>query len=125
LEVDGLAILAAPAHWVSFASDPRVGMTRIVEQAGMPLAEDVLADPAPWADEFASVVAEDALRNVHVPTLVLHGSADDVVPVSHAGDLARSAPHAETHIIEGAQHQLRRDPRALEILFDWLGKLPR
>jgi pimeloyl-ACP methyl ester carboxylesterase len=124
LEVDALALLAAPAHWASFAANARAGAARIVEQAGMQLAEDVLADPQAWADEFLTVSAVDAMPDIHIPTLIVHGTADDVVPVGHADELARAAPHAEAQIVDGAPHQLRRDPRALEVVFDWLDKLP-
>lgn len=125
LEVDGLALLAAPAHWISFARDPLAGVERIRSQAGMPLSDDVLADPTAWAAEFNNVVAVDAVANVTVPVLVVHGTADDVVPVSHADELAHAAPQAELVIVDGAPHQLRRDPRTLAVLFDWLEKIAR
>ena len=118
--VDGLALLAAPAAWVSFAGSPADAVTRITGEAGMPLSPEVLEDPAAWAAEFETVSTEKAVIGVGLPILVLHGTADDVVPSHHAERIAERAPHAELRLIEGAGHQLRRSAEAREALFDWL-----
>lgn len=118
--VDGLALLAAPAAWVSFAGGPHAAVERITGEAGMPLSPEVLEDPSEWASEFETVSTEKAVVGVGVPILVLHGTADDVVPHHHAQRIADRAPHAELKLIQGAGHQLRRDEAAREILFDWL-----
>ena len=118
--VDGLALLGAPAAWVSFAGSAADAVTRITGEAGMPLSPDVLEDPAEWAAEFETVSTEKAVIGVGAPILVLHGTKDDVVPYHHAERIADRAPHAELRLIEGAGHQLRRDPAAKEVLFDWL-----
>lgn len=125
LQVDGLALLAAPSQWVSFAGSPADAVVRITEQAGMTLAPEVLADPTQWAAEFESVCTRDAARDVDVPVLVLHGDADDVVPVSHATEIADACPDARLEILAGAGHQLRRDDRAIEILIGWLDEVVR
>lgn len=122
LDVDGLALWAAPAEWVSFAAGAQEALLRITEQAGMTVAPEVLADPTDWAAEFDSVCTVDAAREVSVPMLVVHGDADDVVPVDHAHRIGKAAPHARVEILEGAGHQLRRDPRCLPLLFEWLGE---
>lgn len=46
------------------------------------------------------------LRRLAVPTLVLHGAADPLVPVSSARDLARKIPGAQLAIIEHMGHDL-------------------
>lgn len=121
--VDALALLASPAAWLSFAGDPAAGVQRITEQAGMPVAPEVLDDPTAWAAEFDVVTAELAATHVGVPLLIVHGTADDVVPVGHAQRIAAAAPHAEVHLIEGGTHRLRQDERALAIVFDWLERV--
>lgn len=121
-DVDALALLAAPAAWLSFASDAAAGLGKIMADTGMVVAPDVQLDPAGWAAEFSRVTTEDSIADIKVPLLLLHGTADDVVPVEHANRLAERAPGAEVHIIDGAAHQLRRDPRALELLFTWLDR---
>ena len=52
--------------------------------------------------------------------MIVHGSIDDVVPLSDARVLADSAPGAELRIITGAGHRLRHDPRAVAVLIGWL-----
>ncbi|MDQ4142331.1 MAG: lysophospholipase [Actinomycetota bacterium] len=123
--VHALALLAAPAAWVSFARDPAAAVRRITEEAGMPLSEETLADPRAWAAEFETVVTEASIVDVKVPTLVVHGTADDVVPVDHAGRIAERARNAQLEIIEGAAHQLRRDDRAVTIVMEWLERTIR
>ena len=120
--VDALALLAAPAAWVSFAGDPKAAVVRITEEAGMTLAEETLDDPSAWAAEFESVVTESSIVEVRVPTLIVHGSADEVVPVDHADRIAARARNAEVRIIEGAAHQLRRDERAVQVVLEWLDR---
>lgn len=120
---DALALLASPAVWVTFTSDPAEALRRITEDAGLAVAPEVLKDPGPWAAEFRTVTAEGALAKLSVPVLILHGTADDVVPVDHAGRLAERCSKAELRIVEGASHQLRRDERALEELFAWLDRV--
>ncbi|HVF52486.1 MAG TPA: alpha/beta hydrolase [Actinomycetota bacterium] len=120
---DALALLGTPAAWGSFASNPRAGAKRIIEDAGMPLAPEAMEDPTSWAAEFDSVEAESAIVGVKVPTLILHGTDDSVVPVDHAKRIAERARSAELRILEGAEHQLRRDPNAIEILLEWLDRI--
>jgi len=46
-----------------------------------------------------------ALENVRVPTLVVHGTADRVVPFSrHGAELARRIPGAELLAVDGGDH---------------------
>ena len=89
--VDALALLAAPAAWLSFAHDTGDAVTRITEEAGMPLSPEVLADPAAWVSEFEQVVTEKAISSLRIPVLIVHGTDDDVVPVDHARRIADRA----------------------------------
>jgi pimeloyl-ACP methyl ester carboxylesterase len=124
--VDALVLLAAPAAWLSFAADPASGVVRVTSDAGMQLAPETLEDPAQWAAEFERVTTEISIAAVEVPVLIVHGTADDVVPVDHATRIASAAPGARLEILEGAGHQLRRDEAAVELVLDWLEEaLPR
>jgi uncharacterized protein len=118
--VDALALLAAPAVWVSFAADAAAALRRITVEAGMEVDPVVTADPTDWAAEFEKVATTRAIANVDAPTLIVHGTADDVVPVDHANRLREAAPEATVEIVEGAGHQLRRDDRAVKLLLEWL-----
>ncbi|HEV2757899.1 MAG TPA: alpha/beta fold hydrolase [Actinomycetota bacterium] len=118
--VDAVVLLAAPAAWLSFAADPASGVVRVTSDAGMQLAPETLEDPALWAEEFERVTTEISIAEVSVPVLIVHGTADDVVPVDHATRIASAAPGARLEVIEGAGHQLRRDDRAVELVLAWL-----
>lgn len=124
--VDALVLLAAPAAWLSFAADPASGVVRVTGDAGMQLAPQTLEDPSEWAAEFERVTTEVSVAEVGVPVLVVHGSADDVVPVEHAVRVASAAPGSTLEILDGSGHQLRRDDRAVTVVLDWLDeRFPR
>ncbi len=119
-DADALALLAAPAGWISFADGGPAGVKRIMEEAGMAVAPEVVEDPTAWGVEFDTITTRAAIAEVSVPTLILHGTADDVVPVEHAHLIAEAAPHAQVEVIEGAGHRLRSEGRARRILDAWL-----
>ena len=62
------------------------------------------------ARQLAAILAsgsrKEALQAVTVPTLVIHGDADPLVPVECGMDTANSVPGADLLIIEGMGHDL-------------------
>jgi pimeloyl-ACP methyl ester carboxylesterase len=118
--VDAVVLLGTPAAWVSFAADPIAGARRITEEAGMPLSPEALADPSSWAAEFDGVTTERSIAALRVPTLIVHGTADDVVPIEHAYRLSERAPDADLVVLDGAPHYLRRHPGVFELVADWV-----
>jgi pimeloyl-ACP methyl ester carboxylesterase len=66
--------------------------------------------PAGFARQLAAIVAsgsrKEALRSVLVPTLVIHGDADPLVPLAGGVETARAIPNAKLHIIRGMGHEL-------------------
>jgi pimeloyl-ACP methyl ester carboxylesterase len=56
------------------------------------------------AAAVAAFDASDRLGDLSVPTLVLHGTADRVLPVENADLLAELLPHAEVELFEGGPH---------------------
>jgi non-heme chloroperoxidase len=57
--------------------------------------------------EFSEVDYTADLRKFDVPTLVIHGDDDQIVPIGHAGPLsAKVLPNATLKIYEGAPHGL-------------------
>jgi alpha-beta hydrolase superfamily lysophospholipase len=118
--VDALVLLGTPAAWVSFAAEPAAGLLRVTEEAGMAVHPDVLRDPKAWAAEFDSVTPERSIKSLRVPVLVAHGTDDDVVPVDHARRIAEASGRAEVRILEGAGHQLRREPGIADLVDEWL-----
>jgi pimeloyl-ACP methyl ester carboxylesterase len=55
---------------------------------------------------LASGSRKEALKSVNVPTLVIHGDADPLVPVEGGKDTAASIPGAKLLIIEGMGHDI-------------------
>ncbi len=55
---------------------------------------------------LASGSRTEALKNVQVPTLIIHGNADPLVPVEAGKDTAASIPGAKLVIIEGMGHDI-------------------
>ena len=55
------------------------------------------------------------------PLLIVHGTADEVVPVSQATELKAKAPGAELVLLDGADHTFSRQRRQLvETVVAWL-----
>lgn len=67
-------------------------------------------NPAGFSRQLAAIYASgsrrDALKSINVPTLVIHGDADPLVPVEAGRDTADSIPGAQLMIIEGMGHSL-------------------
>ncbi len=66
--------------------------------------------PAGTARQLAAIMASgsrrEALKSLRIPTLVIHGDADPLVPVECGMDTAHAVPGAELMIIEGLGHGL-------------------
>ncbi len=73
------------------------------------LIDDDLAYVAPWGFDPAAIIA---------PTLLVHGSADRIIPSAHGEWLAQHCPTAELRLLAGDGHIsiLRSAPAALEWL---------
>jgi len=57
--------------------------------------------------EFSEVDYTDDLKAIDVPTLIIHGSDDQIVPIGNAGELsAKIVPGAEFKVYDGAGHGL-------------------
>ena len=65
-------------------------------------------DPPGFSRQLAAVLASGsrsaALKDVKIPSLVIHGDADPLVPVEGGKDTAKSIPGAKLVIIEGMGH---------------------
>jgi pimeloyl-ACP methyl ester carboxylesterase len=67
---------------------------------------------------IASGSRHERLAALRVPTLVLHGADDPLMPVEHARDTAACIPGAELLVIEGMGHDLPRPvwPRLVDAI---------
>jgi putative redox protein len=81
------------------------------------------ADTNAWAREMAAVdTVASARRFAPRPLLVIHGTEDDVVPVTDAVRLAEAHGGAELRVIANGGRRLRHDPRAVAMLLGWLDR---
>ena len=74
------------------------------------ISYDRCYNPAGFVRQLGAILASgsrhEALRNVKIPTLVIHGDADPLVPVEGGKDTAKSIPEAELLIIKGMGHSM-------------------
>ena len=80
------------------------------------------ASIADWCAEFRAIRPVEAMPRIAPrPVLIVHGEADDVVPVEDARTLYNAARNPKTlMILPGAGHRLRVEPGAMDAVLDWL-----
>ena len=69
--------------------------------------------------------AEAAAKRISIPTLVLHGAQDRLIPTAAVRHFARAIPHATRYEYPEGRHLLLRDRGAQSIWHDILGWLER
>lgn len=122
-DVTMVATLAAPSSLGGLGKDPQSAIQRL-RNIGIIHDPNYPPDPAAWWADLAARAAREAVALVSPrPLLIMHGDADDVVPYHHAERLFSLAgePKELVRIPAGA-HQLRKDPRAVDALVDWLDR---
>ena len=81
-------------------------------QAGR--AYDRAFHPAGVSRQYAALMsaesAKEALQSVEVPTLIVHGSDDPLIPLDAARAMADVMPHAELLVIDGMGHAVNECP---------------
>jgi pimeloyl-ACP methyl ester carboxylesterase len=119
---EAMAVLMTPtpAERAAYIENS-VQSSRVLAGPTYPMAEDVVREraarfferglhPAGVARQLAAVLAsgsrKEALQSVNLPTLVIHGNADPLVPVEGGIDTANAVPGAKRLIIEGMGHAL-------------------
>jgi pimeloyl-ACP methyl ester carboxylesterase len=119
---EAMAILVTPAPTERAAYIERSVQTWwVLNGPVFPLDEDLTREragqsfdrglsPEGTMRQLAAILAsgsrKEALKSVTIPTLVIHGDADPLVPVEGGIDTANSVPDAELMIIEGMGHNL-------------------
>jgi putative redox protein len=127
--VAALATLAAPLHPENF---PRRTLTAAQLRQWRDLGYTIYNGRRLKASLLADLEQIDvpaAAREIHCPVLILHGDADEVVPVAEAYELGACLHHSKRlSIFEGGDHRLS-DPalmeRALAEVLDWLTRFVR
>lgn len=119
---EAMQVLTTPAPPERDANIARaVEAQRVVGSPGFPFEEERIREraarafdrgfhPEGMARQFAAILGSphrrDALREVRVPALVVHGDADPLVRPEAGRDTAEAIPGAELDVIEGMGHDL-------------------
>ncbi|HEY7437879.1 MAG TPA: alpha/beta fold hydrolase [Acidimicrobiia bacterium] len=120
--VQGVAALGGQASLDDWARDSNRFLEHcrrmdVIRSTGFP------RDAQAWAREIRQLDAVGAAgRLAPRPFLLLHGSDDELVPVSDARKLADAHGDAELHVVPTAGRRLRHDPRAIATLLGWLDR---
>lgn len=118
--------------------DPALALRRFVENALAPGAPRELVnrifelrlsnppDPVGWQAQAGAAQAFDAngrLAAIASPTLVVHGTEDQVVDVRNAQLLAEAIPNARVELVPGAGHLLfwEQPERFVELVTEFVG----
>lgn len=119
--IRGVACLGSPATFADWGHDPQ-SMLAAARRVGVVRSSGFPPDVARWSREFTELrPAEAAASMGSRAVFVVHGVDDDDVPVADARQIAEAAgPRAELHVLPGAGHRLRADPRAMALLVGWL-----
>jgi pimeloyl-ACP methyl ester carboxylesterase len=78
-----------------------------------------------WAAIMASPPRTERLKGLHVPSLVLHGSADTLIPCEAGRHTAQCIPGAEHHEIEGWGHDVPLEviPMLIDLIVPFVKKV--
>lgn len=118
--IRGVAAMAPRADFDDWASDPKAFLQHC-RNVGVIRSDGFPRSTGAWNRELKQNRAMDAVGELaDRPLLILHGINDRQVPYEEARHLAAGHPSAELRLIEGADHRIRHDPRAVAILLGWL-----
>ena len=122
--VSAVAACASPAEFESFfmkhdGPDPVIKHYR---EVGIIRDDDFPPSPQEWLDNFSQVRPVDCVAGISpAPLLIVHGTADDMVDVSHAHSIYEKAGDPKKlAIVDGVGHGIRHDEGAMKIVVDWL-----
>lgn len=107
----GVSMGGSIATWAALDAPERVlSLTLIATASGNP-EQPILADP----EAFAAVAFDffvrgrerfDRLAEIGIPTVVIHGDDDPLVPAASGLELAESIPGAELRLVPGLGHDI-------------------
>ncbi|RYY23353.1 MAG: alpha/beta hydrolase [Sphingomonadales bacterium] len=99
----------------------------LVIVSGYTSMADVIATHYPWVPVRLLLLDRydnrSKLGRVAAPILILHGTADKLIPMVQAQALAHAAPRTALQLVEGAGHELAYGREAQVPIVRWLGAL--
>ncbi|HPW68889.1 MAG: alpha/beta fold hydrolase [Desulfomonilia bacterium] len=120
--LQSLLLMATPENFRDILPEDPLALKEHFLQIGVIRDEQFPPDLTRWYDDFL-----DLRPGAHLPFVsprpvgIVHGENDETVPPGHAARLFDAACHPKKLImLPQAAHQLRKDPRVLPIIKDWL-----
>ena len=121
--VSSVAICACPADFQSLGEreTPLESIQRF-RQIGAIRDEDFPPSIDEWQRGFETVSPINWVEKISPrPLLLVHGDADELIPLEHAHRLYQKAKEAKAlKVIPGARHKMRLDKAAMDFVLDWL-----
>ena len=122
--VYSLAVVGTPSDFGTFDKDPDEIIADF-KKRGIIRDPEFPSDINRWLDEFREIEPRRWIthfKGKHL--LIVHGDADELIPVEQARELFDSAPAgvAELSIIPAGVHRLRLDSHCVDILKNWFLK---
>jgi alpha/beta superfamily hydrolase len=121
--ISALVTCACPAEF-GFLASKEISLSSIqrFRQIGIIRDENFPSSVEEWLKGFELVSPIRWIDKISPRSLLLvHGDADEVVPLEHAHELHRRAKEPkELAIIPGAKHKLRLEEAAMATVLDWL-----
>jgi len=119
--VSPIVTCACPAEFTLFSETPG-SLIDHFRSIGAIRDRDFPHSAEEWFSGFRLVrPIEYVARIAPRPILLVHGSKDETVEVSHAQRLYdRAGEPKQIIIVDGAEHRLRQNDKAMAIVLDWL-----
>jgi len=115
--------------WFLYGDDTRTNHPDRIEE-DLEYRQKIPTMPAGYLGQLTAAMGHDTwdgLPSIAVPTLVVHGDADLLVPTANGPLLAGRIPGARLVMVPGAGHMLQADGGDLvrESVLDFLDRVPR
>jgi alpha/beta superfamily hydrolase len=123
--IGALLLCGCPAEFGTIKSES--GIEQFFQRArelGIISSPGFPPDRSLWVKGFETVCPEHGIGEIEATRkLIVHGDADDVVPVEHAYRLFQKAQEPkELLIIKNGGHRLRLNEKAMQLALHWLKK---
>jgi uncharacterized protein len=121
----GLAAVGTPSHFGIFERSPEE-IVKDFRERGLLRDAGFPASTGKWIDGFREIEPRRWIayfKGKHL--LIVHGDADELIPVDHARELYEKAPAglAKLLVLPGGVHRLRLDDRCVSVVEKWLREI--